>query len=118
MLYLLFNFKYIFLNVKNIVILFILGPTIFFISTFRVTQFDFASLPSENLERVAFVSVVDEELDKITRIHDNTQIDTFMSLYFEQRYVPNVAYNRDNNTLVDTGWHNKLFLLTEHLIGD
>ena len=31
-----------------------------------------------------------------------------MSLYFEQRYVPNVAYNRDNNTLVDTGWHNKL----------
>ncbi len=108
LLYLLFNFKYIFLNVKNIVILFILGPTIFFISTFRVTQFDFASLPSENLERVAFVSVVDEELDKITRIHDNTQIDTFMSLYFEQRYVPNVAYNRDNNTLVDTGWHNKL----------
>ena len=84
--YLVFNFKFIFLILETYS-LFILGPIVFFASTFRVTQFDFSSLPKENLETVGLVSVVDEELDKITRIHDNTQIDTFMSLYFEQRYV-------------------------------
>ena len=108
LLYLFFNFQYIFLNIRNLILLLVLGPLIFFLSTFRVTQFDFASLPTENLERVGIVSVVDEELDKITRIHDNTQIDTFMSLYFEERYVPNVTYNSGQNILVDTGWHNKL----------
>ncbi len=108
LIYLFLNFKFIFFSVKNLIILLTLSPLIFFLSTFRVTQFDFSSIPTDNLENVKLVSVVDEELDKITRIHDNTQIDTFMSLYFEQRYVPNVAYNRDNNTLVDTGWHNKL----------
>lgn len=106
--YLVFNFKFIFFNFRNLLALFILGPIVFFASTFRVTQFDFSSLPKENLETVGLVSVVDEELDKITRIHDNTQIDTFMSLYFEQRYVPNVNYNTNPNVLVDTGWHNKL----------
>lgn len=108
LIYLLLNFKFIFFNVRNFVILLTLSPLIFLLSTFRVTQFDFASLPSENLETVKLVSVVDGELNKITRIHDNTQIDTFMSLYFEQRYVPNVGYNTNPNVLVDTGWHNKL----------
>ena len=105
MFYLMFNFRFIFLNLKYFILLIVIGSTTFFISTFRVTQFDFSAIATENIE---IVQIVDDEFGKISRTATNENMDTFMSLYFEQRYVPNQYSNRNNNVKVDTGWHNKL----------
>lgn len=105
MFYLMFNFRLIFLNLKNFILLIVIGSITFFISTLRVTQFDFSSVATENIE---IVQIVDGELKKITRTGTNENMDTFMSLYFEQRYIPDPYSNRNNNVKVDTGWHYKL----------
>ena len=105
MFYLMFNFRFIFLNLKYFILLIVIGSTTFFISTFRVTQFDFSAIATENIE---IVQIVDDEFGKFQEQLLMKNMDTFMSLYFEQRYVPNQYSNRNNNVKVDTGWHNKL----------
>ena len=79
MFYLMFNFRFIFLNLKYFILLIVIGSTTFFISTFRVTQFDFSAIATENIE---IVQIVDDEFGKISRTATNENMDTFMSLYF------------------------------------
>ena len=62
-----FDFRYIFFSLKNIVIFVLLVPLVFVVSTYRVTQFDLSAIPTDELDQVLIESF-DEEIDKIRRI--------------------------------------------------
>ena len=47
-MYIIFDFRYIFFSLKNIVIFVLLVPLVFVVSTYRVTQFDLSAIPQMN----------------------------------------------------------------------
>ncbi len=86
-LYILFNYNYYFSNYKNFIVLIILLPIFFTLSTFRVTQFNFADISSDELETVVIQSAP-EEIKKIKRVdqrdRDAIEIDPFWSFYIQE----------------------------------
>ena len=65
----------------------ILLPIFFTLSTFRVTQFNFADISSDELETVVIQSAP-EEIKKIKRVdqrdRDAIEIDPFWSFYIQE----------------------------------
>ncbi len=81
LLYVVFNFKYYFSSFKNFIILVTVLPLFFVVSTFRVTQFNFADISADELETVVIQSAP-EELKKIKRVDNRSgEIDPFWSFY-------------------------------------
>ena len=67
--------------VKNFIILVTVLPLFFVVSTFRVTQFNFADISADELETVVIQSAP-EELKKIKRVDNRSgEIDPFWSFY-------------------------------------
>lgn len=84
LIYIGFNFKFYFLNIKNFAILILVLPIFFTLSTFRVTQFNFADIPKDQLETVVIQSAPDE-IKKIKRVDNRNpdEIDPFWSFYIQ-----------------------------------
>ena len=86
-LYIFFNYNYYFSNYKNFIVLITLLPIFFILSTFRVTQFNFADISSDELETVVIQSAP-EEIKKIKRVdqrdRDAVEIDPFWSFYIQE----------------------------------
>ena len=86
-LYIFFNYKYYFSNYKNFIVLITFLPIFFILSTFRVTQFNFADISSDELETVVIQSAP-EEIKKIKRVdqrdRDAVEIDPFWSFYIQE----------------------------------
>ena len=84
-MYIIFDFRYIFFSLKNIVIFVLLVPLVFVVSTYRVTQFDLSAIPTDELDQVLIESF-DEEIEKIRRLdREGNEVDPFLTLYFEER---------------------------------
>tara|TARA_Y100001958_G_C21159609_1_gene493818 strand:- start:428 stop:1183 length:756 start_codon:yes stop_codon:yes gene_type:complete len=85
LMYILFDYRYIVFNLKNLIILVILLPLVFVISTYRVNQFDLTEIPTEDLDQV-LVETFDDEIDKIRRLdREGNEVDPFLSFYLEER---------------------------------
>ena len=69
LMYICFNFKFIFFNLKNVLLTVLAVPLIFTISTYRITQFDLSEVPIDQLDQV-LVDSFDEEVGKIKGLQD------------------------------------------------
>jgi len=80
-LYIIFNLRFYF-ELKNLLVLILLTPLVFLISTFRVTQFNFSDIAVDELETVVIQSA-SVEIDKIKRVdnRNSDEIDPFWSFY-------------------------------------
>ena len=85
LMYICFNFKFIFFNLKNVLLTVLAVPLIFTISTYRITQFDLSEVPIDQLDQV-LVDSFDEEVGKIKRLtRQGNEVDPFLSFYLEER---------------------------------
>jgi hypothetical protein len=71
-LYIIFNLRFYF-ELKNLLVLILLTPFVFLISTFRVTQYDFTDISVDELETVVIESAP-KEVDKIKELIIETQM--------------------------------------------
>jgi O-antigen ligase len=80
-LYIIFNLRFYF-KLKNLLVLTLLTPLVFIISTFRVTQYNFSDISIDELETVVIQSAPNE-IDKIKRVdnRNSDEIDPFWSFY-------------------------------------
>jgi hypothetical protein len=80
-LYIIFNLRFYF-ELKNLLVLILLTPLVFLISTFRITQFNFSDIAVDELETVVIQSA-SVEIDKIKRVdnRNSDEIDPFGSFY-------------------------------------
>ena len=80
-LYIIFNLRYYF-KLKNLLVLILLTPLVFLISTFRVTQYNFSDISVDELETVVIQSA-STEVQKIKRLdnRNSDEIDPFWSFY-------------------------------------
>ena len=80
-LYIIFNLRYYF-KLKNLLVLILLRPLVFLISTFRVTQYNFSDISVDELETVVIQSA-STEVQKIKRLdnRNSDEIDPFWSFY-------------------------------------
>ena len=80
-LYIIFNLRFYF-ELKNLLVLILLTPFVFLISTFRVTQYDFTDISVDELETVVIESAP-KEVDKIKRVdnRNSDEVDPFWSFY-------------------------------------
>ncbi len=84
-IYIYFNFKFIFFNWKNLLLTALGIPLIFTLSTYRITQFDLSTIPIEQLDQV-LVESFDDEIGKIKRLtRQGEEVDPFLSFYLEER---------------------------------
>tara|TARA_X000000368_G_scaffold409281_1_gene390980 strand:+ start:1888 stop:3234 length:1347 start_codon:yes stop_codon:yes gene_type:complete len=85
LMYICFNFKFIFFNLKNVLLTVLAVPLIFTFSTYRITQFDLSEVPIEQLDQV-LVDSFDDEVGKIKRLtRQGDEVDPFLSFYIEER---------------------------------
>ena len=82
LLYIIFNYEFYFKNLKNFLVLLLLLPLFFIISTFRVTQYNFSDISSDELETVV-IQTAPEEIKKIKRVDNRDEINPFWSFYFQ-----------------------------------
>ena len=80
-LYIIFNLRFYF-KLKNLLVLLLLTPLVFIVSTFRVTQYNFSDISIDELETVVIKSAP-TEIDKIKRVdnRNSDEIDPFWSFY-------------------------------------
>ena len=80
-LYIIFNLRFYF-ELKNLLVLVLLTPFVFLISTFRVTQYDLTDISVDELETVVIESAP-KEVGKIKRVdnRNSDEVDPFWSFY-------------------------------------